>query len=88
MKSLANKKLYERIAELNEQLKEAKNENLILKQSQKELEELRYSHKKVIEEYQKAKNEYQSLIDELQSLKKQYKKDYEVLLKRLSKTVN
>lgn len=88
MKSLENKKLYERIAELNEQLKEVKNENLILKQSQKELEELRHSHKKVIEEYQKAKNEYLFLIDELQSLRKQYKKDYEVLLKRLSKTVN
>lgn len=88
MKSLENKKLYERIAELNEQLKEAKNENLILKQSQKELEELRHSHNRVIEEYQKAKNECRSLIDELQSLKKQYKKDYDVLLKRLSKTVN
>lgn len=84
MKSSKNRKLYEHIAELNEQLKEAKNENLILKQSQKDLEELKQSLQKTKKEYEAVTSKYLALIDEVKSLKAQYVKSNKELLKKLS----
>ena len=85
MFSKKNKRLYKRIESLNKQLEEVMNENLLLKQSQNELEEYKESLKETKKEYEQAKQKYLSLFDEVKELKSLYTMMNKELKSRLKK---
>lgn len=85
MFSKKNKRLYKRIESLNKQLEEVMNENLLLKQSQNELEEYKESLKRTENKCKKVRLEYISLISEVKELKSLYTMMNKELKSRLKK---
>lgn len=85
MFSKKNKRLYKRIESLNKQLEEVMNENLLLKQSQNELEEYKESLKETKKEYEQAKQKYLSLFDEIKELRSHYIKKNKELIEKMKK---
>jgi predicted nucleic acid-binding Zn-ribbon protein len=85
MFSKKNKRLYKRIESLNKQLEEVMNENLLLKQSQNELEEYKESLKRTENKFNKVRLEYISLISEVKELKSLYTMMNKELKSRLNK---
>ena len=85
MFSKKNKRLYKRIESLNKQLEEVMNGNLLLKQSQNELEEYKESLKRTENKFNKVRLEYISLISEVKELKSLYTMMNKELKSRLNK---
>ena len=85
MFSKKNKRLYKRIESLNKQLEEVMNENLLLKQSQNELEEYKESLKRTENKFNKVRLEYISLSSEVKELKSLYTMMNKELKSRLNK---
>lgn len=85
MFSKKNKRLYKRIESLNKQLEEVMNENLLLKQSQNELEEYKESLKRTENKFNKVRLEYISLISGVKELKSLYTMMNKELKSRLNK---
>ncbi|HJI48886.1 MAG TPA: hypothetical protein OIL97_04985 [Oscillospiraceae bacterium] len=85
MFSKKNKRLYKRIESLNKQLEEVMNENLLLKQSQNELEEYKESLRETKKEYEQAKQKYLSLFDEVKELRSYYIKKNKELIEKMKR---